>query len=601
MEFEFNFGQKTLSHGIKKNEAVYASVAGVALQLSPEELVFMNKDTGENHVMTHQVLQALSFCQQFKPLDQHVLTISQNMPQLTNQVQAIQQVTTFLIKNKLLIEDKDWKTSLTEDSQQIKISASGIVIRTCDRPKQLNRLLQSLVKYQEKFKTNFPVQVYDDSSIEKMENEIENICNEYKVELSINYYGRSWQDQFVKMLKTEFTDCHDSIDWLLAKKDNVFSAGRVWNFALLNNAGKKFLFFDDDFIFEPRIVKNETKQLDLNDKPDLSVGFSLSLTEIRDASQMYEEDVLTQMLNSCGQTIGNWLSTGDIELNTIEGINLLDLQRINSDSVIKSTGNGTWGSPRSNSNYWLYSLEGEQKQEFWKSRDVYLDNIEASNLMHYSENYEILSLTKFAPSAIDNSTMTPFVSPTQRVEDHFFNAVSLFCYPNQVSLHYPFMMGHIQANSRDRSSTNHIARQPNFNQFIADYALTMINSTDAIDPKLRLKTLANYVMGLADSSDNNIRNRLKEYLSQIRADMVLSMQQQLAHSPEAPVYWQADIREIIEANGKAVLQNDAPILGGWADNMSDDECVELARKELIDVANGMKLWPDIWEFCQTNK
>ncbi|HHL32084.1 MAG TPA: hypothetical protein ENJ41_05810, partial [Oceanospirillales bacterium] len=109
MEFEFNFGQKTLSQGIEKNEAVYASVAGIALQLSAEELVFMDRDTGSSHVMTHQVLHALSLCQQFKPLDQHVLTISQNMPELNKQIQAVQQVTNFLIKNKLFIEDKHWQ------------------------------------------------------------------------------------------------------------------------------------------------------------------------------------------------------------------------------------------------------------------------------------------------------------------------------------------------------------------------------------------------------------------------------------------------------------------------------------------------------------
>ena len=601
MEFEFNFGQKTLSQGIEKNEAVYASVAGIALQLSAEELVFMDRDTGSSHVMTHQVLHALSLCQQFKPLDQHVLTISQNMPELNKQIQAVQQVTNFLIKNKLFIEDKHWQQELSQGSQQQSIKTAGLVIRTCNRPEQLRRLLHSLEIYQKKHNTNFPVQIYDDSSSEKLEKEIETVCADFKPQLNITFYGSAWQEQFINMLKTEFVQGHAIIDWLLSVNENVFTGGRVWNFALLNNAGKKFLFFDDDFIFEARIIGAENKQLDLNDKPELSVGFSLNLTDIRESSQAYNEDVLSAMLNSCGQTVGNWLSTTDIEFGSLVGLNLMELQRINSNSVIKATGNGTWGSPRSNSNYWLYSLEASQKQEFWKSREVYLDNIEASNLMHYSDNYEFLSLTKFSPSAIDNSTMTPFVSPRNRVEDHFFNAVSLFCYPDQVSLHYPFMMGHLQTKKRDRSSTNHIARRPNFNQFVADYALTLLNSTDAVDPKLRLKTLSRYVMGLADSSDNNIKKRLKEYLSQIRADLVFTMQQQLAQSPDAPVYWQADVRELIEANGKAVLKNDAPILGDWDDGLSESECVEAARSELLDVAKAMELWPDIWEFCQTNK
>ncbi len=333
----------------------------------------------------------------------------------------------------------------------------------------------------------------------------------------------------------------------------------------------------------------------------MNVGFALNLSDIRESSKEYERDVLSQMLNSCGQTLGNWVSTNEYEFESIVDQNLIELQRINANSVIKSTGNGTWGSPRSNSNYWLYYLEGEQKHDFWKSREVYLDNIEASHLMHYSVNYDVHALTRFAPSAIDNSTMNPFAMPVNRVEDHFYNAISLFCYPNQVSLHFPFMMGHIQKSTRDRSSANHIANTPNFNKFVADYALTMLASTDAKDAGLRLKTLAKYVQGLADSSDKNIHNRLKEYLSKIRSDIVLSMQNQIEQSPDAPVYWQADVREIIEANGKAILQNDVPLLKGWDENMDEQQFVEFTREKLNQVAAAMDLWPDLWRFCQTDK
>lgn len=601
MEFEFNFGQTTLAQGLKKDETVYASVSGIALPVSPDELVFMNRETGENHVMTDKVLHALSLCQNFKPLDQHVLTISQNIPELSNQVQAIEQVTQFLINKDLLIEDKKWQQGLLQESTTNSIEKSGIVIRTCNRPNQLNRLLQSLVSYQIKFNCSFPVQIYDDSSSEKLENKIEALCHEFKKTLSINFYGSKWQSQFITMLKTEFKDKQSIIDWLIAPKQDQFTGGRVWNLALLNNAGKKVLFFDDDYIFESRIFDGESKKIDLNENKELSVGFSLSLSDIRESSLSYEEDVLSNMLNSCGQTVGNWLATRDVNFKPLNGLNLVDLQRISSESIIKSTCNGTWGSPRSNSNNWLYFLEGEQKEQFWKSRDVYLDNIEASNLMHYSKDYEFLSMAKFSPSAIDNSTMTPFASPINRVEDHFFNSISLFCYPKQVSLHYPHMMGHIQTNKKDRSSANHIAIRPNFNQFIADYAMTLVHSTDALDPNLRLKTLANYVKGLADSSDRNLHNRLKEYLSQIRSNLVLDLQKQLDSSPNAPVYWQADVRELIEVNAKAILQNGVPTLGNWDENLSKEKCVEIARYELNEVAEAMQLWPDIWEFCQTNK
>ena len=599
MDFEFNFGQTTVSQGIKKNAKVYASVPGVAVPLSNEELVFLNRETGNNSVMTHQVLHALSLCQEFKPMDQHVNTIMQSIPQLQNQVAAVEKVTEFLINNKLLIEESDWVESLSKTSQQVQITSAGLVVRSCDRPQQLLRLLGSLVKYQEKFNQNFNVQVYDDSTSEKNEKELEKLCLDYKDRLSIQFYGTAWQAQFTRMLKDEFQESHDLIDWLLAPKDDQFTGGRVWNFALLNNSGKKFLFFDDDYVFEPRTIETQNNKVDFSDRSDLNVGFSANLSEIKQTSKSLDEDLLGQMLASCGQTIGNWLSTSDIESGNLTHLNYQELQRMSSSSIIKSTCNGTWGSPRSNSNYWLYFLEGEQKEEFWETREGYLDNIEASNLLHYSQGYDLLSLSKFSPSAIDNSCITPFAVPTNRVEDHFFNSLMLFCYPDQVSLHFPAMMGHIQTQKRDRSGMNHIARRPNFNKFIADYALTLLNHTDAVNPELRMKTLAFYIKGLADSKDENIHNRLKEYLTQIRSDIVLEMQTQLAKSPEAPVYWQADVRELIEANGKAILKNSAPILDDWDDDLDRQACVDLAREEMTQVSEALDLWPQLWNFCKT--
>ncbi len=601
MEFEFDFGAKTLAQGVQKNTKKYASVAGVAFPLSAEELVFMNKETGENHVMTDKVLFALSLCQQFKPLDQHIITIGQNIPELQNQVQAIQTVVDFLVKNKLLLEDKEWQSQLSQSSQQIKVANAGIVIRTFEKPALLNRLLESLQKYQLKHKQKFSVQVYCGTTSEKTELEMEEVCKSFKSDISITFFGRVWQDQFVKMLITEFPKRTEQIKWLLSHSSEEYSGGRIWNLALLNNAGKKFLFFDDNYIFEARIKNHEINEINLNNNSDLNVGFSLNLTDIKQNSKKYDEDVLSQMINSCGQTTGNWLSTKQIEYSPIDNLTLLDLQRIASTSLIKTVGSGSWGSPRSEQNYWLYYLEGDQKQAFWESREVYLDNIEASNLMHYSNDYEFLSIGRFLPSAIDNSTMTPFAMPTDTLEDYFFNAVSLYCYPSQVSMQCPFMLGHIQSEKKDRSASNHLARTPNFNKFLADYALTLVEVTEAQDPALRMKTLSDYVLGLSNSSDETVHNRLKEYLSQIRSDIVLNMQTQMAQSPDAPVYWQADVREIVEANGKALIQNKPPILDGWQQTMNAQACVEKARSELKQAAQAMDLWPKLWEFCKISQ
>ena len=79
MEFEFNFGEQTISKGRPLDPTLYASVSGTVQQLSKEELVFLEHHTGENHIMTLQVLQAMGLTQPFKPMHEHIQTIEHNI------------------------------------------------------------------------------------------------------------------------------------------------------------------------------------------------------------------------------------------------------------------------------------------------------------------------------------------------------------------------------------------------------------------------------------------------------------------------------------------------------------------------------------------
>jgi len=597
MEFEFNFGEHSISTAKPLDPTLFASVAGTVQQLSKEELVFMDHHTGENHVMTIQVLQAMGLTQHFKPMHEHIQAIEQNIPSLKGQRQAIEKVLGFLKNKGLLLSDKQWLDQVKDTPlAERQIQNAGIVVRTCQRPDNLQRLIDSFVSYHQLHGSIDNMLVFDDSPDSKSQEANQKICQAAK--LNVKYYGLSWQNQFVAMLKQEFETEHRQIDWLLAEK-NGFTGGRIWNLALLALAGKKFAFYDDDYLLQPRKAKQYSEdQINLSEQVDLDVGFGLNIRDIKEKSEVVESDVLQTMLDSCGQYFGQWLAQNEsIQTSSLYGWRLMDLARLNSSSVIKSTGNGTWGSPRAESNYWLYLLKGEQREEFWQNRETYLDNIEASHLLHYSPHFQALSCSNFAPSTIDNSTMTPFVMPINKNEDHFFNCMMKGCYPNQVSLHYPFMMGHIQTSKRDRSGFNHIARRPNFNNFVADYVLSIIPQIYTEDENVRYSNIKAAIDDLRTGSDQALENRLKEYMTKTRSDLVFSLQNTMDEVPEAPIYWQADVREIIQANGKAVKTNAPPVLSDWDESMDVEACLAKARHDLKEVVDAMEVWPKLWAFC----
>ena len=472
------------------------------------------------------------------------------------------------------------------------------LVRTCDRPEHLSRLLESLEQYQSAQGSKHEVLVFDDSNDPKLAQESEQYCNQSK--LKVTYHGAAWQKQFVAMLEKEFPNDTKEINWLLSAQEG-FTGGRVWNLALLTLAGKKFTFFDDDFLMQPRQTESaQLKQIDLLSQGELGVDFGLNVREIKKASEEYSEDLLSDMVDACGATFGSWLSEKqDMQASPLYGLRLRDLLRLNPGTKIKTTCNGTWGSPRAESNYWLYQLKGEQREAFWKDRETYLDNIEASHLLHYAPRYQAMDLAHFAPSSIDNSELTPFSMPLNKNEDHFFNALLSACYPDQVSLHFPMMLGHLQTSRRDRSSFNHIAQRPNFNRFVADYALSVAPRLLSKDPESRLLSVASALDDLRSSDDQMLEMRLREYMTKVRSDLVNNLQQISAEVPDAPIYWQADVRELLQANGNAVRENDVPVLRDWPDGLDMAACLAKARFDLNEIASAMRVWPELWQFCRT--
>ncbi len=599
MEFEFNFGNQTIAKPETKDMTLFASVDGIALPLSSEELVFLQADTGMNHLMTMQVLHAMSLTQVFRPMHEHIQQIAQAIPELQGQHAAIEKVLGFM-KNKNLIKSADdWLAEIKAQESDIEpVKYAGLVVRTCNRPEHLARLLESLEQYQALHQKQHEVLVFDDSNDPKCCDENEKICEQSK--LKVRYHGNAWQRQFITMLQKEFPLDSQVIAWLLAEHDG-FSGGRVWNLALLALAGKKFTFFDDDFLIQPRVSASaDLTHVDLLSQGELGVDFGLNVREIKQASESYEGDLLSQLVNACGQSFGAWLGEhDDIKTNQLYGLRLRDLLNLNKNSIIKSTCNGTWGSPRAESNYWLYQLKGDQRTAFWKDRETYLDNIEASHLLHFAPKYQAMTLAQFAPSSIDNGEMTPFSMPLNKNEDHFFNAMMSVCYPNQVSLNFPMMMGHLQTSKRDRSSFNHIAQRPNFNRFVADYALSVAPRLLSQNPAIRLKSMAAALDDLRTADDQMLEMRLREYMSKVRADLVNNLQQIAEEVPDAPIYWQADVRELLQANGQAVRENEVPVLRDWPEGMDMDACLAKARFDLKEIADAMRVWPELWRFCQT--
>src|SRR5689334_988512 len=84
---------------------IYASEDGAVATLSNKECIFQVRRTGEAHVMTFQVLQALDQCREFRTLDEHAARIMTSVPGLTQQREGVLRVLQSLAQRGLLVSD----------------------------------------------------------------------------------------------------------------------------------------------------------------------------------------------------------------------------------------------------------------------------------------------------------------------------------------------------------------------------------------------------------------------------------------------------------------------------------------------------------------
>jgi hypothetical protein len=161
VEFTFNLGAAPPVSRV--DPMLYASVPGRASALGNDEAVFLDPASGRTHVMTQQVLAAMDRCRQFKPLDAHVEAIVAAQPALAGQQLAVRRVLEGLAARGLLLTDQQLMTRFAAVKPEPELPFAGAFIRACNRPAQLQRLLDSLAANAARFSTPRRTIVLDDS------------------------------------------------------------------------------------------------------------------------------------------------------------------------------------------------------------------------------------------------------------------------------------------------------------------------------------------------------------------------------------------------------------------------------------------------------
>ncbi|MEP6485609.1 MAG: hypothetical protein ABJB01_14250 [Rudaea sp.] len=601
--YQTSYPQETTAPVSDPKATLYASQDGRVASLSSQECLFVVKASGEPHVMTLQVLQALDLCREFRTLDEHAARVESSVPGLSGKRNDVRRVLEGLVQRKLLLGDDAFVARLRSGSSRNVSAMRAIFIRACDRPDQLAHLLASLRDYEARHRAHRRYVLIDDSLLASNADKHRDLLRDFArtTGCKVSYVGRSESAKLVERLAKAVPESRDAARSVLLRdahpQASRFGGGRSRNIALLLSAGAPMVLLDDDLRFPLRRQDFATSGLDPNPEAPAQTRFYADMPHALASGTDIDEDPFELHLQACGQTLSTCID-GRYPLNrdALRGLNLGRLDLLKPEARVISTTHGSYGSSRSESTLWLYhSIDAAGREVFWRDRESYLRNIHAHHVVHGAGRARVLDVPGFTPFALDNSVLLPCTNPVGRAEDSLGSALTRYCHPDSVTLDLPVTIGHVQESQRTRASNTHTASQPRVNDFLRDLVIQQFNLFKAEDPGQRMTVLADVMRDLAGASAKQRIDQLREFRRFVHADIVDRLQRQLETTAAAPVYWQADVRAIVQANAKELLASDAaPRLAEWPHDMDATACARALGAELDTMADACQHWPALW-------
>ncbi len=581
---------------------LFASEDGLVASLSSQECIFQIKRNGDTHVMTFQVLQALDQCREFRSLDEHAARIESTIAGLAGKREDVKRVLESLIQRSLLVSDQAFIERLIQAPRLAQADMRAVFIRACDRPQQLEHLLATLTEYERRHRAGRRYVVLDDSSLPASMNTQRDLLREFArtTGCKASYIGRTECAKIADKFARAQPQAKSTVARLLMRDAHPqaqrFGGGRGRNLATLLSAGARLSMLDDDLRLPLRRPEYARDGLDPNPNAQAWGRFPASMDDAFSRGEEFVADPFALHLESCGQSLGAVVQASyPLERMALRGLNLGRLDALAEPSRIIATQAGSYGSSRTETNLWLYQLDAESRADFWRDRAAYQRNIEGQHLCYAVPQACVVAMSNFTSFTLDNSRLLPCTNPVGRGEDGLAGALTRYCHPDSLALELPEAIGHVQETARKRSDKTLAAPPPRVNHFLRDFVQRQFGLFRAEDPALRLRFMADVLRDLAAANVPDRIAHLREYLSYARADVIDRVQHQIEAVPDAPVYWQADAREIVQANAKALLAKAPPRLGDWPDDIDDAGCAKALAAELGDLADACEHWPALWQ------
>ncbi len=605
--YSYNLGSAPQT---QKEEELIAFDDCQEFPLPDQRILIRSKHSGQQIIVTNDVLYSLYLCREFKTMTEHAEHLGREIPELKDEQEDIRQALTSTRQAGLMLSAQHKATSI-KPAAISHPCPQGLCfcILSCDRTESLSRLLESMAASHQFLAHNL-YYVVDDSRQQDNRNSNQSVCKEFSIThgVELRYFGIEEQNNILRQLKKQLPEHARGIDFLLGRyQDNpaIPSYGRTRNWGLLLGAGRKVMLIDDDILFQRIDPPENHEGITITSKPR-GAEFFCSDSEWRALYNTENTDPSANIFSAAlSTTLAEALSLAGTEIlqqRTLRNLHPADFPHVNADSRILLTSCGYAGDPGTTSNTWIYQLPEGYRKRLLASEKEYRHHITARNTW----------LGSFAPAfrrqfslmspmmGIDASHLTPPFFPLYRNEDLLFGQMLHFLHPDGLFLDAPWAVPHLPAEHRQWEKGLALASQ---NYSLLDFSSDAL----ALDPPSflpdppgeRLQACSSFFSSLGKLSDEMLTDQIARLTLGLRTAQSCRIQQVLETSGDAPDFWKDDLQDIIQAGRQSLAM---PLPTGFRGMPGkEDEQRALARILWTSFAQGIQAWEACMEIMQKSQ
>ena len=450
----------------------------------------------------------------------------------------------------------------------------AVFLRACDRPAQLGALLETLADYERRYGARRPYVVVDDSR--EPENARRNAA------LLASFARRTgaptchlddaaWATA-VDRWATAVPDARAALSFAVARRGPTGvrpGYGKGLNLATLLAAGARYVTFDEDHLLPLKQPQDAQDGIDPTCQTPMTRFFA-DVDSALAAGAELDDDPFDDALDLCGA-------------------------RLPTGARIVTLSHGHRGSSCTESSHWMYLLDGDSRQELWGPDEAtYRRNLEGRSVWFGVRRAYRMTSANITPFAVDATRMLPPTMPYGRSEDLVFGVLTALAEPASMALHSNLTVGHRHGADRVRTASLHQPYDSVFNGFVVDAVHAVSRERAGDDPLAPFEQVARRLRGTAAASNRARAEALRDYVQRARGEWVPRLEAAREAAPQAPAYWDADLRSIIDVNRRA-LRHPPPLrFLDWPDAEPED-VPELARERLEGFADTLEAWPALWD------